>query len=223
MHINGFVGALADVLARSRNPASLVSADIHAVRRTAARNRDIYYNGRYRGDVETNLFWAGRALAALSTKAPVLKAEAIDIIRGVASADDTEAAALFSALVERGFLQREGTGLTFACPIPSLISHAAVAIMETPAAHTAATVGDVDMLRRLVVEGADIEGRDALGRTPLHIAAECRWADVATALLNAGADMDAPDSEGKAPREAWPEFNWPDPRAGGKNDVDSTR
>ena len=182
MHINGFLGALAEELAQSGDPATLASADLDTVRRVAANARAAYYNGRYGEAVLANVRWAGRAMAALASVGACLEEDATAIIRD-AGPTDGDAPALFSALVERGFLQREGTQLTFVCPIPTLLSHAAVAAMKQPDVHKASSVGDVDKLRRLVAGGGDIEDRDALGRTPLAVAAECRWADVAGALV----------------------------------------
>ena len=208
MHINGFLGSLAEDIERSLGPISLASAEIEAVRRAAAKDRRVYYNGRYSGVVESNTFWAGRAMAALSVAGPVLKEEAISIIGSTTPSDDENASSLFSALVERGFLQRQGTEMEYISPIPSLTSHAAILALKERKAHTAASVGDVDALRRHVADGGGIEDRDALGRTPLTIGAECRWADVVEFLVGAGAKLDARDLEGKSAREAWPEFDW---------------
>ena len=210
MHTSGFLAALADELAQSRNPAILASADLEIARKVAAEDRAVYYNGRYRGIIQANVRWVGRAMAVLGAKGDLLEEDATAIIRDVGPSDG-DAPALFNALVNRGFLQRQGVGLTFACPIPSLISHAAVAASENLGMHTAAIVGDIETLRRLAAGGMDIESRDALGRTPLRVAAECRWAEVAQDLLKAGADADAPDSNGTTPRTAWREFEWPDP------------
>ncbi len=175
MHTNGFLRMLAGALAASDAPASLAAADIDAVRRVAAVDRATYYNGRYRGFIQDNVRWAGRAMAALAAEGALLAEDATAIIQEVAPPGG-HAPALFDALLERGFLQRQGTELTFACTIPSLVRHAAVTAMQRPALHTAATLGRADNARRLVVGGANLNSRDALGRTPLHIAAECRWA-----------------------------------------------
>ncbi|MDD9962279.1 MAG: AAA family ATPase [Gammaproteobacteria bacterium] len=191
MHVNGFLRALAEVLATSPDPASLASADLDAVRRMAAENRAIYYNGRYAGAVEANRKWTGLAMAALRSAQPVQQDVATDLIAEVAPDNRTGAAALFDALVERGFLQQVHPGLAYACPIPSLAAHAAITAMNRPELHAAATIGDVDALRRLLADGADIEARDALGRTVLAVAAECHWDDVAETLIEAGANPKA--------------------------------
>ena len=48
-------------------------------------------------------------------------------------------------------------------------------------------------------KGADIETRDILGRTPLHIAAILGKAEAVTALLEAGADIKARTEDGATP------------------------
>ncbi len=209
MHTTGFLAALADDLAGFDDPSTIDLANLETVRRVAAEDRAVYYNGRYQGVIQANVRWVGRAMAALAAEGDLLEEDATAVIRDVGPPGG-DAPTLFGALVDRGFLQREGAGLTFACPIPSLTSHTAVVAAKRPKAHMAAAIGDSDGLRRLVAEGEAIEGRDGLGRTPLRIAAECRWADVVRELLDAGADMEAPDAGGMSPREAWPEFEWPD-------------
>lgn len=49
----------------------------------------------------------------------------------------------------------------------------------------AARVGDCATLRRLVVEGADIEARDPAGRTALHIATQYGHAEARKTLMAA--------------------------------------
>lgn len=55
----------------------------------------------------------------------------------------------------------------------------------------AAHEGDVAMIERLVAEGADVNARDARGRTPAHVAAFASEDDALRALAEAGADMNA--------------------------------
>ena len=56
--------------------------------------------------------------------------------------------------------------------------------------------GDVATIRRLVREGADLDVRDANGRTAVHVAAFASQDDALRALAEAGADMNA--LEGRA-------------------------
>jgi ankyrin repeat protein len=55
----------------------------------------------------------------------------------------------------------------------------------------AAHDGKADMIQRLVAEGADVNTRDAKGRTPIHVAAFASHDDALSALAAAGADMNA--------------------------------
>lgn len=53
----------------------------------------------------------------------------------------------------------------------------------------------------LLNEGADVEARNDLSRTPLHQASTFREAEVVEALLNAGADVRARDNDGERPMD----------------------
>ena len=55
----------------------------------------------------------------------------------------------------------------------------------------AAHAGDVEMIRQLVATGADVNARDAKGRTPAHVAAFASEDEALRALAEAGADMNA--------------------------------
>lgn len=62
--------------------------------------------------------------------------------------------------------------------------------------HQAAFYGQDEIARLLIQSGANIQGRDAFGRTPLH------WAKkpgVARILMQCGADIDDSDNEGNTP------------------------
>lgn len=57
--------------------------------------------------------------------------------------------------------------------------------------HGAAHAGDVETIRRLVADGADLEARDGWERTPLHVAAYASNDAALRALAEAGADLNA--------------------------------
>ncbi len=57
--------------------------------------------------------------------------------------------------------------------------------------HRAAHVGDVDTIRQLVRQGADLEARDGANRTPAHVAAYASHEEALKVLAAAGADMNA--------------------------------
>lgn len=55
----------------------------------------------------------------------------------------------------------------------------------------AAHEGNVEMIERLVKDGADVNARDRRGRTPIHVAAFASEDEALCALAEAGADMNA--------------------------------
>ena len=210
MHITSFLGGLAESLAAADDSSALASANIDAVRRAAAASRSEYNGSRYGGATQAHQGWTGRAMVRLADRGAVEEEDAKAIIRETGP-EGGDVPALFASLVERGFLQEwNRAGYTvFKCPIPSLVSHAAIGAARGRWVHATTAIGDSDALRGLLQAGDDIEGRDGLERTPLHIAAECQWADIVAHLLNAGADADAQDVNGKTPKDNWPEYEWP--------------
>ncbi len=57
----------------------------------------------------------------------------------------------------------------------------------------AAALGDVEVIARLLAEGADIDARDADGRTPVMAATVARQTAAVRLLIDAGADVDIRD------------------------------
>jgi len=60
--------------------------------------------------------------------------------------------------------------------------------------HTAVSSGDLDMLRRLIAKGANVNAKDKDGRTPLHHAAEQNRDEFARILVTKGAGIDVQDN-----------------------------
>lgn len=56
--------------------------------------------------------------------------------------------------------------------------------------HQAAWRGDTPRLKMLIAAGANLDARDGLGRTPLHVATYARQREAVTALAKAGANLD---------------------------------
>ena len=221
MHTNHFLAALArQLLLPGSDPGLLASADFDGVRRGAAERRVAYYNTRYdRRTLGKRVGEVAGVMATLRKAGPGGAGETSNMIREVFGCrDEHETENLFGHLLARGFLQesapqrggltpRIGSDPLYDCPIPSLASYAAVRKFPP---HLAATLGDAALLERQIrAEPGAVDNRDAMGRTPLHVAAECRWTDVAETLLAAGANPDAPDAAGANARGTWPEFDWP--------------
>jgi uncharacterized protein len=60
--------------------------------------------------------------------------------------------------------------------------------------HVAAASGDIPALRAAIADGADVDARDATGRTPLLVATRARQTEAFRVLLDAGADVDLQDA-----------------------------
>ena len=65
--------------------------------------------------------------------------------------------------------------------------------------HAAALEGNVDVIRRHVKAGSDLDKKDMYGSTPLIIAATFGKTEAAAELIEAGADMQITNNEGSAP------------------------
>lgn len=70
---------------------------------------------------------------------------------------------------------------------------------KSTALHAAALHGFLDIVRRLLDAGADIDARNAYGRTPLHLAAQEGAGPVVEYLVERGADARAIDNNGHTP------------------------
>jgi ankyrin repeat protein len=91
--------------------------------------------------------------------------------------------------------------------IPTALVLTARAQIEPPKArsnspqtlHEAAAAGNLEQVKKLVAEGADVNAKDEDGRTPLHSAAWYGREDVAAVLLAHGANINEADGSGQAP------------------------
>lgn len=79
---------------------------------------------------------------------------------------------------------------------------AAPAIDPGPALRAAAATGDVTTMNALIGRGADINARDANGRTALMLAVLGQQDAAVDALLARGADANAADAGGIRPLQA---------------------
>ena len=74
--------------------------------------------------------------------------------------------------------------------------------------HRAATLGDIQCLKRLLELGVDRDPRQIQGATPLHLAASFGEAECVKALLDAGADVRAKTREARALDSPTSTGNW---------------
>lgn len=84
--------------------------------------------------------------------------------------------------------------LTAAAPAWAQTAPSAAEIATYQGLHLAAHNGDAAAIRAFAADGAELDARDASGRTPAHVAAFASNDDALRALAEAGADMNALDS-----------------------------
>lgn len=70
---------------------------------------------------------------------------------------------------------------------------------NTPLHHVCYRTRNTKAADQLIRSKADINARNRLQQTPLHLAASCDWAPIVERLLEAGATIDARDRNGKTP------------------------
>jgi ankyrin repeat protein len=78
-----------------------------------------------------------------------------------------------------------------AAPAAAQVAPAAAEAQAYQGLHRAAWRGDLPRLKALIAGGADLEQRDAMGRTPLHVASYARQREAIGVLAKAGARLDA--------------------------------
>ncbi|XP_009461587.1 PREDICTED: protein phosphatase 1 regulatory subunit 12B-like [Nipponia nippon] len=73
--------------------------------------------------------------------------------------------------------------------------------MESPSLQTACIDENLDMVKFLVENGANVNQQDNEGWTPLHAVASCGYLNIAEYLISHGANVAAVNSEGEVPSD----------------------
>ena len=81
-------------------------------------------------------------------------------------------------------------GLGVAAGALAQVPPLAAEVLAYEGLHQAAWHGDLPKLKALIASGANLDARDARGRTPLHVATFARQRDAIRLLAKAGADLD---------------------------------
>jgi ankyrin repeat protein len=82
-----------------------------------------------------------------------------------------------------------------AAPAAAQVAPTAAEVQAYQGLHRAAWRGDLPQLKSLIAGGADLESRDRLGRTPLHVATHARQRDAIGVLAGAGAKLDVLEND----------------------------
>ena len=88
-----------------------------------------------------------------------------------------------------------GGSLVAAVPAPAQTPPSATEAARYAGLHAAAHAGRADLVAKLLADGAQPDGRDSHGRTPLHVAAFGGHHAVVRALAQAGADLGALEND----------------------------
>jgi ankyrin repeat protein len=98
-------------------------------------------------------------------------------------------------MARRRMLLGAVASLAMAAGVGAQVPPSPAEIVAYEGLHAAAARGDVASIERLAGTGADLDGRDGNGRTPLHVATFARERGAVRALLGAGADPAALDHD----------------------------
>jgi ankyrin repeat protein/beta-lactamase regulating signal transducer with metallopeptidase domain len=86
-------------------------------------------------------------------------------------------------------------------PITSVLTAREEAKANITSLHEAVATGDIERVKSLISEGADVNAKDAKGNTPLHLVAKYGFTkqDIAELLIVRGADVNARNKDGWTP------------------------
>jgi len=81
-------------------------------------------------------------------------------------------------------------GMSASAGAPAQVPPQAAEVLAYEGLHQAAWQGDLPKLKTLIASGANLDARDARGRTPLHVATHARQREAIKLLAKAGANLD---------------------------------
>jgi ankyrin repeat protein len=81
-------------------------------------------------------------------------------------------------------------GLGASAGVSAQVPPLAAEVLAYEGLHRAAWHGDLPKLKALIASGANLDARDARGRTPLHVATYARQREAVKLLVKAGASLD---------------------------------
>jgi ankyrin repeat protein len=86
-------------------------------------------------------------------------------------------------------------GLGASTGVSAQVPPQAAELLAYEGLHRAAWQGDLVKLKGLIASGANLDARDARGRTPLHVATHARQREAVKLLAKAGANLDLLDDD----------------------------
>ncbi len=206
-HLQNTMAVLGRFIHCLKDQGNLTIADPHLVKKAAFQKKTEYYKTRC-GLFDSMPVIIGEIMAEVGS-IPKSQVEIVNISRDIYMSSKWKPiieeldfpVPNFHYLLHNGFIDNapEPFEDCYHCPIPSLQSF--IVATTGSGIHTAVYEGDEGSIRPLIQRGHDINGQDAWGRTPLHIAAENNWDRVVAVLLQEGADPEIRDQQNNRPLE----------------------
>ncbi len=197
-HMQNGLSAIGHALLQTNG--NLDAVDLLATQRRAADTRTSYYWTRL-DTWQDSPQLMGQVMAGLGRE-PLPRHDIMSHVQAIWRADPNRFCPVpeWDDMLRLGLIDLDritARAVTYSCPIPSLRSFA---VTRTGLSlHCSALDGDIDMIRSDLKTGLDVNGLDAWGRTPMHIAAQESWPTIIVELQAAGAAVQAQDRWGRTP------------------------